>query len=87
MPMLQIFFLASFTTIAMHGGEIKPPSSEICQDGKQHYRVSVRHIEAGGIGYSQGYSTLEGFFAPDPQQLFLMPFLDVRGHEIGRAHV
>ena len=59
----------------MFSDEIEP-----CQDGKRHYRVSARHIEAGGIGYSQGYTTLEGFFAPDPQQWLLMPFLDLRGH-------
>ncbi len=67
------FFLSCFSTIAVL-------SSEICQDGKRHYRASVRHIEGGGIGYDEGYTTLDGFFAPDPQRLSLMPFLDVRGH-------
>ncbi len=71
-----LLFLACFTTIATFSDE----TARTCQDGKKHYRVSVRHIEGGGIGYSQGYTTLEGFFAPDPQGLILMPFLDVRGH-------
>lgn len=75
-----VFFLACFTTLAMYSSETKSPSSEISQEGKKHYRLSVRHIEGGGIGYSQGYTTLEGFFAPESQHLFLMPFLDVRGH-------
>lgn len=72
-------FLACSATIALFSDELKS-SSEICQDSQKHYRVSVRHIEGGGIGYSQGYTTLEGFFAPDPERLFLMPFLDIRGH-------
>lgn len=41
--------------------------------------ASFRHIEAGGIGYNQGYSSFEGFFVPNQDQ-FLMPFLDVRAH-------
>ena len=72
--------VASFTTISAFSNEIITPSSQICQEGKKHNRISVRHIEGGGIGYSQGYTTLEGFFAPDPQKLLLMPFLDIRGH-------
>lgn len=72
----SLLFLACFTTIAAFSDDIKPP----CPYDKKHYRMSVRHIEGGGIGYSQGYTTLEGFFAPNPHQLILMPFLDVRGH-------
>jgi hypothetical protein len=43
-------------------------------------RASVRHIEGGGIGYNQGYTTLETFLAPDPSEWGVMPFLDARGH-------
>lgn len=77
---LPAFILSCFIPITIFSNQTKPTASEICPDGKRHYRVSARHIEGGGIGYSQGYTTLEGFFAPDPEQLFLMPFLDVRGH-------
>ncbi|HSX37679.1 MAG TPA: inverse autotransporter beta domain-containing protein [Chlamydiales bacterium] len=73
-------FLACFMTIAMFSDGLEPPGSDICQDGKRHARVSVRHIETGGVGYSEGYTTLEGFFAPDPEPLRMIPFLDVRGH-------
>lgn len=46
-----------------------------------HYmHAAVRHIEAGGIGYTQGYTTVEGFFANDVSDWHVMPFLDVRGH-------
>lgn len=47
---------------------------------KELYRASVRHIEGGGIGYDQGYTTLEAFFAGDPEYLDVIPFLDLRGH-------
>lgn len=46
----------------------------------QPNRFSMRHIERGGIGYKHGYTTLEGFFAPDPNSVGTMPFLDLRGH-------
>ena len=43
-------------------------------------RAAVRHIEAGGVGYNHGYTTLEAFFATDPNNWTVMPFLDLRGH-------
>ncbi len=51
-----------------------------CPDGKQHYRTRVRHIESGGIGYEDGYTTLEAFFSSDPSRWRVTPFLDARGH-------
>ncbi|MBS0616357.1 MAG: inverse autotransporter beta domain-containing protein [Verrucomicrobia bacterium] len=44
-------------------------------------RITLRHIESKGIGYNQGYSTLEGFFTP-PRAVntTLIPFLDMRAH-------
>jgi trimeric autotransporter adhesin len=74
--------LLCFTSTGFATG--KSPASSLetdeCTEGKRHYRWAVRHIEKGGIGYNQGYTTLEGFFAPDPDQWTLMPFLDLRGH-------
>ncbi len=49
-------------------------------ESPQQYRAAVRHIESGGIGYNQGYTTLEAFIAPDPDEELFMPFLDTRGH-------
>ena len=44
-------------------------------------RISIRHIESKGIGYNQGYTTLEGFFVPIPSlNTGWVPFLDLRGH-------
>ncbi len=55
-------------------------SFEECVNDKQHSYLSARHIEAGGIGYDKGYTSLDAFFAPDPKPLSLIPFLDLRGH-------
>lgn len=43
-------------------------------------RVTVRHIEPNGIGYKQGYTTLEGFFAPG---VFLLGWLEVFRRALG----
>ncbi len=51
-----------------------------CPEEKRHYRASVRHIERGGIGYDDGYTTFETFFASDPNEWAITPFLDARGH-------
>jgi hypothetical protein len=53
---------------------------EKCPPGPQYMRAAVRHIEAGGIGYENGYTTLEMFLATDPNQWIAIPFLDLRGH-------
>lgn len=50
-----------------------------CGTGRHMQRLSARHIEGNGIGYSTGYTTLEGFFSSD-YGLTWLPFLDVRGH-------
>lgn len=51
-----------------------------CPNGKRHYRTTIRHIESGGIGYEDGYTTLEMFFSQDPSRWKVTPFLDARGH-------
>ncbi len=44
-------------------------------------RITARHIESQGIGYNQGYTTIEGFFAqPNGVNSSFVPFLDLRGH-------
>ncbi|MBS0627307.1 MAG: hypothetical protein JSS09_03745, partial [Verrucomicrobia bacterium] len=44
-------------------------------------RITMRHIEGNGVGYNQGYSTLEGFFTlPATLDKPWIPFLDLRGH-------
>ena len=52
-----------------------------CTDeANRSMRVGLRHIEAKGIGYHDGYTTLEGYFGFDPNSYEYMPFIDVRGH-------
>ena len=44
-------------------------------------RIEVKHIEANGIGYKEGYSSLEGFFTlPYTLDGSWVPFLDLRCH-------
>jgi hypothetical protein len=74
---LESFFNPS--NFATQYGE-KTTSEKCCGNGPKHMRVTGRHIEGKGIGYNQGYSTLEGFVAPDQETWPVLPFLDVRGH-------
>ncbi len=54
---------------------------EVCDISVLPERLTARHIEAKGIGYTQGYSTIEGFFThPDWINGSFVPFLDLRGH-------
>ena len=62
------FLLVSLTAIAAFG------------DAPKHYRAGVRHIESGGIGYKNGYTTIEAFLSPDPNEWIATPFLDARAH-------
>jgi len=55
-----------------------PPISTWCDRGPHPSRVAMRHIEGGGIGYNEGYSTLEGFFSLSNS--LIVPFIDLRGH-------
>ncbi len=52
-----------------------------CGTSPRPMRVTARHIESNGIGYNQGYTTLEGFFSPiRPYNDAWVPFLDLRAH-------
>lgn len=80
----SIFGLTALST-ALWGAEssfdgFQQPQEEACCCGTSYhpYRVAVRHIEAKGIGYNTGYSTLEGFFSLPSDSW--TPFLDLRGH-------
>jgi hypothetical protein len=42
-------------------------------------RITLRHIESGGVGYNNGYTTLEAFLSADPSWK-VTPFFDGRGH-------
>lgn len=76
--MFRFVFLAVF--LPLSGFTNTHKEDENCPNGKKHYRAAVRHIESGGIGYKDGYTTLEAFFASDPSQWKVTPFFDARGH-------
>jgi hypothetical protein len=46
----------------------------------QANRLSIRQIEGKGIGYGQGYTTLEAFLTPFETFDSWLPFADLRGH-------
>src|SRR5579862_1667702 len=75
--MLYRFFL--FAAVLPLSG-FADKEKENCMHGKQHYRVSLRHIEGGGIGYEEGYTTLEAFLSSDPSRWKVTPFLDAKSH-------
>jgi hypothetical protein len=76
--MARLVFFAVILPLSSFAGAHKKEKN--CPNGKQHYRATLRHIESGGIGYEDGYTTLEAFLASDPSQWAATPFLDVRGH-------
>jgi hypothetical protein len=76
--MFRFVILAAMISLSGFADDYE--QEEICPDGKRHYRAAVRHIESGGIGYDNGYTTLEVFLASDPSQRSITPFLDIRGH-------
>ena len=65
---------SSTTTINLHKANIKEPSKN-----PQSFRFSARHREANGIGYNQGYTSLDGFFIFESITNWY-PFFDVRAH-------
>ena len=59
----------------------KKSRAEDCGSGPKSMRITARHIEGRGVGYTQGYSTLEMFLAPPASvDKSFLPFLDLRGH-------
>lgn len=55
-----------------------PSSAETCKPDIQPYQVNVRHLEWEGIGYKEGYTTLQGFVSHACGRY--VPFFDARGH-------
>ncbi len=65
-----------FLLIAAGGGSEEDAS---CQSPFHVMHVDVRHTESKGVGYQDGYTTLEAFGIYQHNPNF-MPFLDLRGH-------
>ncbi len=83
------FVLISLNFIELHADSASQLNEEILRvdcyldpfysDHPRPMRVTMRHIEGNGIGYNQGYSTIEGFLTPWKGGSWV-PFLDLRGH-------
>ena len=59
--------------------------TEECEKGPNHFRFSTSHTENKGIGYNQGYTSLDMFFNWVP--IYNMyPFFDLRGHVSNDGH-
>lgn len=89
MRLIQILTAGSFIFLTQSAFAEKVPSF-LCDSGsgnKDHCRASIRHIKGSGLGYEQGYTTVEGFFAPGPDQVRWMPFLDLRGHVFDKGYM
>ena len=54
--------------------------SQDCLSPYHRMHVSARHNESKGIGYHDGYTTIEAFGIYDGWSSHFMPFLDLRGH-------
>ncbi len=52
---------------------------EKCRSPFRNTHIGVRHTEARGVGYKDGYTTLEGFGIYGESSSW-MPFFDIRGH-------
>jgi hypothetical protein len=55
------------------------PEDVYCHSPNHVMHVGMRHSESKGVGYKEGYTTLEGFGIYNGNSYF-MPFLDLRGH-------
>jgi len=59
----------------------KQQNATVCPEGPRSHKLYLRHIEAKGVGYNKGYTTLEGFITPtNGWWSSFYPFADVRGH-------
>lgn len=74
------FFLTTISLNHVLSSDASSMGFTDCYSHVHPYKLSARHIEQGGIGYDQGYTTFEGFFASDPAKVSVLPFLDLRGH-------
>jgi hypothetical protein len=58
--------------------QLQAQEGDCCGPGAKPMRLEVRHIESGGVGYHDGYTTWAGFFSYVTDSW--VPFLDVRAH-------
>jgi len=59
-------------------GQTSVPEQKECLKANNPHRLELKHIESKGIGYNQGYSSLDAFFTGKEGDY--IPFVDLRGH-------
>lgn len=69
----------SATASAAKPKETPPGQPDVFPNDSSSFRFSATHREANGIGYDQGYTSLDGFFAFSSIANW-HPFFDVRAH-------
>ena len=72
--MLSLLALTSLTLFAAE------ETQETCDNAPAPRRASLRHIESKGIGYRQGYTSVDLFVASNQPMHSLVPFVDARFH-------
>jgi hypothetical protein len=74
------FWCASLYAMTLCNAQGSSETKE-CGDSQLHLRATARYTTPKGIGYNDGYTTLEGFFSTNPcDHDSWLPFLDLRGH-------
>lgn len=82
---MKLYKIVGFTGVIINNmlvasaEESQTAESSICGSAPRPMHITARHIEPNGIGYRQGYTTLEGFFTYNQWDNWLL-FLDARGH-------
>lgn len=72
---LLAFFALIPLSVFAHTSIAAPQECECILKNEQ---VQLRHIEGKGIGYDQGYTTIQAFFTPHFESF--VPLFDFRGH-------
>lgn len=76
MSQFRLKHLIFTSTLLLHASLFSEESTTVNTD-----RFTLRHIESKGIGYNQGYTTLEAFFIPlNLLEGRWVPFFDARAH-------
>lgn len=70
--------LSLLTSLSLFTAFLKADDCSNCELGPRPMHASIKHIEGNGIGYNQGYSSLDLFLGKDFDTY--LPFLDLRGH-------
>lgn len=81
--LLSSLLLSSILSVSLLADDwdAQDPCGLCCEMTPRPMRLSARHIEGKGVGYNQGYTTLEAFISPVyPRRENWIPFLDLRAH-------